>query len=256
MIPPRAPLPRFGGGSMFRDPEPQNPPEYSEREKSIDISDDFPDGDEVDTDQLAQSNPDQFNPNNLPVPIGIEGSPHEWDGLEEEGVKRLSSGEDTLFDASVTRGPGFEQEAYKILHETARDESLPETVFFILNSHLSKRAKLRKIAGAAAFLSKNPVYSYLTNPLDFMQAQDDYWMFHLVHRIGLTSFDRNVDFMTADAIIEGNFNLRLRRSRDALNLKSLTTSTTRAENVDMSPRQQEERTLRSKIPLIGSLLGG
>jgi hypothetical protein len=175
---------------------------------------------------------------------------------EEDEIQELSSGVDSLFDSSVTRPPGFEQETVKIHHEAARDESLPETVFFILNAKMSPRAKMRMIAGAAAFLSKNHVYSYLTDPLDMMRAQDDFTMFSMVSRVGLTSFDRNVDFMTAGAIVEAQHSIRLRRSRDALNLRSLNTITERHENVEASPQRKEEKSMMSRIPILGSILGG
>ena len=174
----------------------------------------------------------------------------------EDEIQELHEGADTLFDSSVTRPPGFEQETVKLHHEAARDESLPELVFFIMNAKISPRAKMRLIAGAAAFLSKNHVYSYLTDPLDLMRAMDDFTMFAMVSRVGLTSFDRNVDFLTTSAILEAQHSIRLRRSRDALNLRSLNTITERHENVELTPVKREEKSMLSRIPILGAILGG
>lgn len=175
--------------------------------------------------------------------------------LEEEvdlrGVQNEAS---QIYHPSVVQQSSYEIEPIKIIYDASRDESLPQLVFYVMNTPMSREAKMRLIAQAACYLSKNHVYSNLVDVRDYMAAQDDFELSKVLARFGLTSFDRNVDYLEAVSLIEAEHSIRLRRSRDALNLKQLNTQ--RSENVsyDNPVAQRDERKLRQKLPLIGSYM--
>lgn len=185
-------------------------------------------------------------------------------GGEEEEQDRRFSGPSVdaiqdqdgrpVFHPSVVQQSSYEIEPIKIIYDASRDESLPQIVFYIMNSNISREAKMRHIAKAACYLSKNHVYSYLTDTMDFMRAQDDYEMSKVISRFGLTSFDRNIDYLHAETLIEAEHSIRLRRSRNALNLQQLNTQRTENINTENPVAQHEERKLRQKIPLLGGYL--
>jgi H2-forming N5,N10-methylenetetrahydromethanopterin dehydrogenase-like enzyme len=155
----------------------------------------------------------------------------------------------------VLEGAKFEDDSVRIITEIARDESLPNIVHYIENiGKLSYIAKARLIARAACFQSKNYVYSNITDAADMMRVQDDFELVRLVSRIGLSSFDRNVDYMTAESLIESEHNIRIRRSKGALNLTMINTQRSESTSIQ-KVKSDEERKIRSKIPLIGGFGG-
>lgn len=207
-----------------------------------------------------------------PAPEPEEPDAEEYDGeeieeLEEQGEEiedRQFSGPSVdaiqdqegrpVFHPSVVQQSSYEIEPIKIIYDASRDESLPQIVFYVMNSNISREAKMRHIAKAACYLSKNHVYSFLTDSLDFMRAQDDYEMSKVISRFGLTSFDRNIDYLHAETLIEAEHSIRLRRSRNALNLQQLNTQRTESINIENPVAQRDERKLRQKIPLLGGYL--
>lgn len=192
------------------------------------------------------------------IPSNQEDETEEDDQGEElgDGEFSLDSAAPELYDGSVLEQSKFEDDNIRIITEVARDESLPNLVHYIEKvSKMSYIAKARLIAMATCFLSKNYVYSNISDPLDMMRVQDDYEYVRLVSRIGLSSFDRSIDFLTAGALTESQFNIRIRRSKGALNLLQVNTQRTESTQTQRTKIMQDERKVQSRIPLISSLTG-
>ncbi len=162
-----------------------------------------------------------------------------------------------LYDSSITENPYFADDSVKIVTEVARDESLANVVYFIEHlSHMDKVAKSRMIAAAGCFMSKNYVFSNITDTLDLMRVLDDFDFVMKLQRIGLTTFDRNVDYLTASGLIQAQHSIRIRRSKDALNLRMINTRRQESSMEQHIKAQREEGQFARKIPLIGGFFGG
>jgi hypothetical protein len=167
--------------------------------------------------------------------------------------ERKQSGRD-IYDESLMQQPVYDDTHIQILNDIASDESFPLLVYYIENlSHLGEKARSRLIARASAFQSKNQVFSNIVDLRDYLMAVDDYQYSAILSKGDFTSYDMNTDYYVAESIMEAQFNIRLRRSRQALNLLQINTQ--RQESIyPTNPGQQEQQRLRNKIPFIGSYL--
>jgi hypothetical protein len=160
-----------------------------------------------------------------------------------------------LYKESLMQQPVYDDTHIQILNDIASDESFPLLVYYIENlSHLGAKARARLIARASAFQSKNQVFSNIVDLKDYLMAVDDYAYANLISSGDFTSYDMNTDYYTANAIMEAQFNIRLRRARNALNLLQINTQRQESIYPVNSPQQQEQQRLRNKIPFIGSYL--
>lgn len=151
--------------------------------------------------------------------------------------------------------PVYEDTSAQVLNDVAADESFPTLVYYIEHlSHLGEKARARLIARASAFQSKNQVFSNIVDVRDYQMAFDDFAYAQLLSKGDFTSFDMNTDYFTAEAIMEHQFGIRLRRSREALNLSMINTQRSVQEFPQQSPAHQEQQKLRNRIPFIGGYL--
>jgi hypothetical protein len=176
-------------------------------------------------------------------------------GMSVEEDEREFVGGKKLYDRQLMQQPMYDEPTMQILNDIASDESFPVLVQYITQlSHLGRQAQARLIARASAFQSKNQVFSNIQNLNDYMMAQDDFTYAQILSKADYSTYDMNADYFTAEAIMEAQFNIRLRRSKNALNLLQLNTQ--RQESVMGShPQQEEEQKLRRKIPYLGQFLG-
>ena len=147
--------------------------------------------------------------------------------------------------------PSYDSQSAQLTNDIAADESQPVVLHFIKNSSMGTNAKKRLIMRVSAFLSKNQVYSNIENLRDFQMVQDDFEYARILARTDFTSYDMTSDFLSAEAVVEAQHNIRLRRSRRALNLKQLNTSIQRTENVDLT-ESQDEKKLNRKFSFMGN----
>lgn len=163
----------------------------------------------------------------------------------------LNKTDNQLYDPSMTNQPVYETDQTQIINDIAADESVPALIHNISSlSRLGVKAKARLIARTIAFQSKDQVFSNIINLSDYQAAQDDFEYAQILSKGDFTAFDVNSDYFTAEAIMEAKFNIRLRRSRNALNLQQINTQ--RQEQVySQQHHNQEERKLRNRIPFIG-----
>jgi len=175
--------------------------------------------------------------------------------LQTSEDEREFVGGKKLYDRQLMQQPMYDEPTMQILNDIASDESFPILVQYITQlSHLGRQAQARLIARASAFQSKNQVFSNIQNQNDYMMAQDDYTYAQIMSKCDYSTYDTNADYFTAEAIMEAQFNIRLRRSRNALNLLQINTQ--RQESImSQHPAQEEERKLRSKIPFLGQFTG-
>jgi hypothetical protein len=186
----------------------------------------------------------------------IEGDPSVYQGDHNPNEdEREFVGGKKLYDRQLMQQPMYDEPTMQILNDIASDESFPILVQYITQlSHLGRQAQARLIARASAFQSKNQVFSNIQNQNDYMMAQDDFTYAQIMSKCDYSSYDTNADYFTAEAIMEAQFNIRLRRSRNALNLLQINTQ--RQESImSQHPAQEEERKLRSKIPFLGQYMG-
>jgi hypothetical protein len=174
---------------------------------------------------------------------------------EHPDDEREFSGGKKLYDRQLMQQPIYDEPTMQILNDIAADESFPILVQYITQlSHLGRQPQARLIARAAAFQSKNQVFSNINNQNDYMMAQDDYTYAAILSKADFSTYDTNADYFTAEAIMEAQFNIRLRRSRNALNLLQINTQ--RQESVmGGQPQAEEERKLSRKIPFLGQYMG-
>ena len=172
-----------------------------------------------------------------PAPQRMGGPDYE-EGYEDEDFGRIPQ-------------PSYDNQAAQLTNDIAADESQPVLMDFIKKSRIGFIGKTRLMMWAAVFLSKNQVYSNVENIRDFQMVQDDYEYVKLISRCDFTSYDMTPDYLAAEAAIEAQHNIRLRRSRRALNLKQLNTNIQRTENVEMS-ETAEDKKLTRKYSLLGN----
>ena len=191
-------------------------------------------------------------------PEQIEEYLHDEDQREHpirEGDEREFIGGKKLYDKQLLQQPMYDDPTMQVLNDTSADESFPLLVQYITQlSHLGRQAQARLIVRASAFQSKNQVFSNIQNQNDYMMAQDDYMYAQILSKADYSTYDMNADYFTAEAVMEAQFNIRLRRSRNALNLLQLNTQ--RQESVmGGHPQADEERKLSRKIPFLGQYMG-
>lgn len=175
--------------------------------------------------------------------------------MEHPDDEREFQGGKKLYDRQLMQQPMYDEPTMQILNDIAADESFPILVQYITQlSHLGRQAQARLIARAAAFQSKNQVFSNINNQTDYMMAQDDYTYAAILSKADFSTYDTNADYFTAEAIMEAQFNIRLRRSRNALNLLQINTQ--RQESImGGQPQAEEERKLSRKLPFLGNFMG-
>ena len=158
-----------------------------------------------------------------------------------------------VVDPSLMQQPAYDDNQAQVLNDMAADESLPVLSYYITQlARIGNKAQARLVTRAAAFQSKNQVFSNIVDVRDYQMAQDDYAYVGLLSQADFTCFDMNTDYFTAIGIMEAMFNIRLRRSRKALNL--LQANTQRQESIMAGggqQQQQEDRGIWGKIPLLG-----
>lgn len=147
--------------------------------------------------------------------------------------------------------PSYDSQSAQLTNDIAADESQPVTLHFIKDAHMGNSAKKRMIMRLSAFLSKNQVFSNIENTRDFQMVQDDFEYAKILSRTDFTSYDITSDYLSAEAVLEAQHNIRLRRSRRALYLKQLNTSIQRSENVDMT-ETEENKKLNRKFSFLGN----
>jgi hypothetical protein len=186
---------------------------------------------------------------------GLANEDREYREQNRGDDEREFMGGKNLYDRQLMQQPMYDEPTMQILNDIASDESFPVLVQYITQlSHLGRQAQARLIARASAFQSKNYVFSNIQNQNDYMMAQDDFVYAQIMSKCDYSTYDTNADYFTAEAIMEAQHNIRLRRSRNALNLLQINTQ--RSENImSQHPAQEEERKLRSKIPFLGQYLG-
>jgi hypothetical protein len=180
-------------------------------------------------------------------------------GPRDEDIDPMDEGgggdDAPLYDQNLLDQPAYEDTTIQAINDMAADEAFPVIVAYVNHhSRLGKQTKARLIVRAAAFESKNHVLSYLTSQNDLMAAQDDFQMVGILSKADMTSMDMTSDFFTAETLVESQHNIRLRRSREALNLLQITTR--RSETVMTEQRrheEKEEKGLRRRIPILGNL---
>jgi len=193
------------------------------------------------------------------APVSIDAESGNGNGDGEEGYDpSMEEGMDNgqpLYDQNLLDQPSYEDTTIQAINDMAADEAFPVIVAYVNHhSRLGKQTKARLIVRAAAFESKNHVLSYLTSQNDLMAAQDDFQMVGILSKADMTSMDMTSDFFTAETLVESQHNIRLRRSREALNLLQITTR--RSEQIMTEQRrheEKEEKSLRRRIPLLGNL---
>lgn len=195
-------------------------------------------GDEIPTSMALQTN----NPT-LPAPVNDFDS--ELDDLT------MDSG---TYPSELLEQPVYEDQTLQALNDIAADESFPVMVEFIENlSRLGARSRGRLILRAAAFQSKNYVFSNIIDANDYRAAQDDFEFAQMWARSDLTTFDTSADFFTAEAVMEAQNNIRLRRSRKGMNLLQINTRRNESYMEQGMREDREQRGIRSRLPIIGSL---
>ena len=150
--------------------------------------------------------------------------------------------------------PMYDNPQNQLINDIAKDESHPALYNFILGAEMGMKAKMRLITRAAAFQSKNQVFSNIENTRDFQMIQDDFELVRKFARLDFTSYDLTADYFTADAIMESMHNIRLRRSRRALNLRQINTQRSESVMEQQALEDSEDKRLGRKVPLIGSYL--
>jgi len=210
--------------------------------------------------QLLSYNPDveqgdiELTPGQIEKNLVINDQFDQQDRSHEEEEREFMGGK-KLYDRQLMQQPMYDEPTMQILNDTAADESFPVLVQYITQlSHLGRQAQARLIVRSASFQSKNQVLSNIQNLNDYMMAQDDFTYAQILSKADFSTYDMNADYFTAEAIMEAMFNIRLRRSKNALNL--LQFNTQRQESImGGRPQQEEEQKLRRKIPYLGQFLG-
>jgi hypothetical protein len=174
------------------------------------------------------------------------------ENAEPEGAFPLQQDSKNVIDPTLMQQPAYDDNGIQILNDIASDESLPMLGYFVGHlSHLGEKAQARLIARATSFQSKNQVFSNIVDTRDYQMAQDDFQYAKLLSTADFTAFDMNTDYFTAEAIMEAQFNIRLRRSRKALNLQMINTRREESFMGGGAAQQEEHKGVWQKIPFIG-----
>lgn len=176
----------------------------------------------------------------------------EFEGDGYSGIEPDRGG--NFCDAPPIDQPLYEDGRLQMFNDVAKDESFTPFLSFLQDSSLSEAVKGRLVAQAAAVLSKNYVFSVLTDERDLLMAQDDIEMIDMMSEVGMTRYDKNADYLTAKAILHSNTNIRIRRSKGGMFLKQLNTTRSESFSEDRMQAESEKKSFRQKIPIIGSFL--
>lgn len=186
--------------------------------------------------------------------------PEDPDDLDEYEVGTLDDDDDltgvpdgshTIIPTGPIDEPVYDAPSLQLLNDIAMDESRPAIYRYIQASRITRSAKSRLNMILAAFLSKNQVFSNIENLRDFQMVQDDMRYVQTLARLDYTQYDLTADYHTIMAIMEGNVNLRLRRSRKALNLRQVNTRREESVSEQVVRDEADDKRLRSKIPFLG-----
>lgn len=188
----------------------------------------------------------------LAQPIGIEEDDDMFEDPPGTEVPYPAQTErrDNVIDPGLMQQPAYDDNGIQILNDIASDESLPVLSYFIGQlSQIGEKAQSRLITMAASFQSKNQVFSNIVDNRDYQMAQDDFKYVQILSKSDFTAFDMNADYFTAMGLMEAQYNIRLRRSRKALNLQMINTQRTEMAG----PHQQEEQHQKiwQKVPFLG-----
>lgn len=195
---------------------------------------------------------ESYDPDNLPpiVQSVTDDMFEEEPGGEVAYPAQQESREDVI-DPALMQQPAYDDNGIQILSDIASDESLPVLSYYIGQlSQLGEKAQSRLIARASAFQSKNQVFSNIVDVRDYQMAQDDFKYAQLLSKADFTAFDMNADYFTAEAIMEAQFNIRLRRSRKALNLQMINTQRTEMAQTGGHQEEQHQK-IWQKVPFLG-----
>jgi hypothetical protein len=173
------------------------------------------------------------------------------DAAKENAFPIRRHPEQDVIDPSLMQQPAYDDNGIQILNDIASDESLPVLNYYIAQlSQLGEKAQSRLIVRASAALSKNYVFSNIVDSRDYMMAQDDFKYAQLLSKADFTAFDMNTDMFTAEAVLEANFNARIRRSRKALNLQMINTQRTEMAGGGYQQEEQHQK-IWQKVPFLG-----
>ncbi len=200
--------------------------------------------------QLKKNQDKQYDPDNLP-PITQPVSEEMYEDPNEEAAlpPQLNPREDVI-DPSLMQQPSYDDNNIQMLNDIAADESLSVLGYYIGQlSQLGDKAQARLITRATAFQSKNQVFSNIVGTRDYQMAQDDFKYAQILSKADFTAFDMNADYFVSEAIMEAQFNIRLRRSRNALNLQMINTQRTEMAGGHQSEEQHNK--IWQKVPFLG-----
>jgi len=196
--------------------------------------------------QTKQYDPDALPQITTPVPDEMYEDPNDEAVFPVQHQQR-----DDVIDPSLMQQPNYDDNGIQILNDIAADESLAVLGYYIGQlSQLGEKAQARLITRAAAFQSKNQVFSNITDTRDYQMAQDDFKYAQILSKADFTAFDMNADYFTAEAIMEATFNIRLRRSRKALNLQMINTQRTEMAGGTHQTEEQHNK-IWQKVPFLG-----
>lgn len=169
----------------------------------------------------------------------------------DDELTGVPSGSHCIIPTGPIDEPVYDAPGLQILNDIAMDESRPAIYRYIQTARITRAAKVRLSMILAALLSKNQVFSNIENFRDFQMVQDDVKYVQMLSRLDYTQYDLTADYYAVMAIMEGNVNLRLRRSRKALNLRQVNTRREESVSEQVVRDDAEEKRLRSKIPFLG-----
>lgn len=191
-------------------------------------------------------------------PVTVNDGLFEDDPIGGEGpFPKIEDNSGNVIDQSLMRQPSYEENQIQLMNDIASDESLGVLTYYIQNlSQLGNKAQARLVTRATAFQSKNQVFSNIENQRDYLMAQDDFEYAKILSKADFTSFDMNADYYVAEAIMEAQFNIRLRRSKRALNLLQLNTQRSESGPTGGYHQQQEKQGILQKLSFLGGNRGG
>ena len=183
-------------------------------------------------------------------PAVLNEEPEELEG-EDDQLTGVPDGSHCLVPTGPIDEPVYDAPSLQLLNDIAMDESGPAIYRYIQRARITRIAKDRMNMILAAFLSKNQVFSNIENLKDFQMVQDDVKYVQMLARLDFTQYDLTTDYLTTMATMEGNVNLRLRRSRKALNLRQVNTRREESVSEQVVRDEADDKRLRSKIPFLG-----
>lgn len=181
-------------------------------------------------------------------------SPEDDISAEEDDIQDSHSPYSDFAGEPPLDQPLYEDGRLQMFNDVAKDESLKAYIEYLNKSPLSSDVKARLVAQAAAFLSKNYVFSILSDERDQHMALDDMEFAFMMCEIPMTRYDKNTDYFNAKAILESNVGIRIRRSKGGRFLDKINTTRSESISEERMQAEKETRSFRQKIPIIGSFL--